>query len=210
MGNKSGKNRHKSIPNSDGSGTGPESNAEGDFSAYYTMPSRKSHGNSPRKTMSRKSTKYTDENYAELLLAEVAKDIRCIDLKQCEDYIDQCSGGDIENQIDKYSETNALHYVCAHGHIELVEAIIMKAPRLVTHCDINGSTPFHALCNNTTSLDGTLMNIFQMLRVHKVELETLNNDNETGIDLLINRIQHKNPYDDNLGSIKLLYCHILD
>ena len=81
----------------------------------------------------------------------------------------------------------------------------MKAPNIVTQRDINGSTPFHALCNNTTSADSTLMNMFQMLRVYKVELETLNNDNETGIDLLINRIRHKNPYDDNLGSIKLLY-----
>lgn len=30
-----------------------------------------------------------------------------------------------------------------------------------------------------------------------------------GIDILINRIKEQNPYDDNLESIKILYCKIL-
>lgn len=49
-----------------------------------------------------------------------------------------------------------------------------------------------------------------MLRTYGIKIEEQNKDGETGIDVLASRIKNKNPYDENLNSIKLLFCHVIE
>lgn len=66
--------------------------------------------------------------------------------------------------------------------------------------------PHSTFCeNNTTSLDGELITIFQHLKECKIDLELVNFDRKNGVNLLISRIKDQNPYDGNLNSIRLLY-----
>lgn len=117
---------------------------------------------------------------------------------------------DFIQQSNSYTKESILHICCFQGHLDLIEDLLMKNKNLVKLKDIHENTAFHSLCKNSASQDSELITIFQHLKQYKIPLEKKNEDNETGIDLLIKRIKDKNPYDDNLQSIRLLYWNILD
>ena len=113
-------------------------------------------------------------------------------------------------QKTPFTNESILHLWWYNGHIDLVETILTKVPKIVEIQDGNGDTAFHLLWRNTTSQESDLILIFQYLKEHGMQFSILNCDNKNGVNLLIDRIKNKNPYDGNLNSIRLLYWNILD
>ncbi|CAI2368165.1 unnamed protein product [Moneuplotes crassus] len=144
------------------------------------------------------------------LLSECMKDHEKIDYDYCKMLISQCYSEKLLKEISPYTQESVLHYCCYRGHLDLIEALLKRQPKLVKLKDLNCNTAFHSLCKNITSSEHDLGAIFLKLKKYRINIASKNEDGRTGIDLLIQRIRQKNPYDGNLHSIRLLYGKVLD
>lgn len=114
------------------------------------------------------------------------------------------------NEADPYTNESILHLWWQNGHSDILQECLEKEKRMVYLTDAHWNTPFHALCLNTTSSETELIPMFQYLLQYQVNLGKQNNHGQTGIDIMIQRMKDKNPYDGNLDSLSLLYCNVLD
>lgn len=152
----------------------------------------------------------SEESYIKLLFDECKKDNRSIDYNTCYELLKKCTGYDLMNEIDPYTGESILHLWCFHGHYDLVEELLTKEPDMVSIKDQSDNTCFHALCQNTVSSENELIAMFQYLNQFRVKIGTKNVEKLSGIDILIQRIREKNPYDGNLTGIRFLYWNVLD
>ena len=166
--------------------------------------------NSSIKSIHHKQDKHNSQKYAELLLEEVSKDVRLINIGIWLDYIEQLNGDDLIDNLQNFTNTNVLHLWWYNGHLELIEQFLNKEPELVNQIDFNSNTSFHSLWSNFSSDESVLIKMYEKLKKNGLKIDVKNSDGNTGIDMLIQRIKNVNPYDENLDSIKLLYCYILD
>ena len=143
-------------------------------------------------------------------MQECLKDKRQIDYKLCFELMAAWNIEDLTSTLNAYTKESILHVWCYQGHLELIEEFPEKQLVMASLVDINSNTPFHSLCQNSTSQENELIAIFQYLRQYKVRTSQVNNDGATGLDILMKRIKDRNPYDGNLAAIRLLYWNILD
>lgn len=150
------------------------------------------------------------ENPSLELMTECSKDHREIDYNFCYKLLTECLEINLLRELIPYTKESILHVWWLNGHLELIEDLLSKQPRIAKLKDLASNTAFHSLWKNTTSSDSELITIFQYLNQYQINLTWKNEDGNTGIDLLIKRIRDKNPYDGNLQSIRLLYWNVLD
>lgn len=109
MGNKANSRRKKTSDSTEENSSNSNRSNENDFSGYYHEKGNGNDKSAPNKSLHSKSTKHLEVNYPELLFTEVAKDVRLINLRQCEDYIERSRGSEFLSQIQNYTGATMLH-----------------------------------------------------------------------------------------------------
>ena len=104
------------------------------------------------------------ENPARDLIREWQKDSRSINYNIWYHLIDQWSANEFLTEVTPYNKESILHLWWFHGHCEIMQKILEKQVRMVKMKDVNYNTPFHCLCQNSTSSDTELITMFKYLK----------------------------------------------
>ena len=98
--------------------------------------------------------------------------------------------------VDQYTGANCIHYWWILGHSELLQKIIETEPTLSRSRDMDGNTPMHYICLNSVSKFSELKEMWRFLKANGANENLKNNLGKTWLQVLKERIQLSNPYDE--------------
>jgi ankyrin repeat protein len=115
---------------------------------------------------------------------------------------------DLVNIRDKYTNETVLHFCAFNGHADLIEKLIENDNDLIDWVDDDKNTAFHSLCKNSVSCTEDLIYMHNVLKKYNLKRKAFNNKNQTGLDILQDRIKSGNPYDWNIQATHGLFNYL--